>query len=147
MTIRYRAFEDGDYDAARSLWEATEGVGLSSADQRPAIERFLRRNPLLSRVAYDSERLVGTILVGHDGRRGFIHHLAVACSSRRQGIGRTLVREGLDGLAREGIEKCHLLVFADNPEGRAFWKTIGAEHRDALVIYSFPVPGTPGSVA
>ena len=136
MAIRYRAFEHDDYEAARSLWEATDGVGLSSADERGAIERFLDRNPGLSRVALEGYRLVGAVLVGHDGRRGLIHHLAVSPSCRRRGVGRTLVREGLQGLAREGIEKCHLLVYLDNPEGRAFWEAIGAEHRDALTIYS-----------
>jgi putative acetyltransferase len=123
MPIHYRAFEHDDYTAARALWEATDGVGLSSADERPAIERFLDRNPGLSRVAVDGERLVGAILGGHDGRRG---------------VARILVREGLEGLAREGVEKCHPLTFQHNPEGRAFWAAIGAEHRDALAVYSLP---------
>ena len=138
MLIELRPFEDRDYDAARALWEATEGVGLSDADERPAIESFLLRNPGLSLVACVDSRIVGTILVGHDGRRGLIHHLAVADSARRMGVGRRLVRQGLAALAQAGIRKCHLLVFADNVPGRAFWAAAGAEHRDGLAIYSLP---------
>jgi putative acetyltransferase len=138
MSIEIRVFEMSDYLAARALWEVTEGVGLSAADERPGIEQFLARNPGLSLVAVREGRLVGTILVGHDGRRGLIHHLAIALSARRSGLGTRLVREALDGLARAGVQKCHLLVFADNTSGRAFWSAVGAEHRDTLTIYSLP---------
>jgi putative acetyltransferase len=138
MSIEIRVFEMSDYPAARALWEMTEGVGLSAADERPGIEQFLARNPGLSLVAVREGGLVGTILVGHDGRRGLIHHLAIAASARRSGLGTRLVREALEGLARAGIQKCHLLVFSDNRAGRAFWSAIAAEHRDTLTIYSLP---------
>ena len=141
MSVELRPFESQHYTQARALWEATEGVGLSDADAQPEIEKFLARNPGLSLVALSKGRVVGTILVGHDGRRGLIHHLAVAASARRVGVGRRLVGEGLAALARAGVRKCHLLVFADNAAGRAFWAAIGAEHRDALAIYSLATPG------
>nr|WP_221439486.1 GNAT family N-acetyltransferase [Roseateles oligotrophus] len=83
--------------------------------------------------------VLGTILVGHDGRRGLIHHLAVASESQRKGIGTSLVHEGLRRLRAVGIQKCHLLVYADNVCGRAFLERVGAEHRDALAIYSLLV--------
>jgi putative acetyltransferase len=138
MAITIQRFEPHYYPAARHLWEATEGVGLSAADSAEAIMAFLTRNPGLSFVALQDEQLVGTILVGHDGRRGLIHHLAVAAAARRQGIGAMLVREGLAALDRNGIQKCHLFVFADNTAAHAFWQAIGAEQRTSLVIYSLP---------
>src|SRR5579871_722647 len=98
-------FEMHHYPAALALWERTEGVGLSDADSQPAIERYLARNPGLSFVAMVEGQLVGTILVGHDGRRGFIHRLAVASEHRRQGIAQSLVRLGLSALADAGIQK------------------------------------------
>jgi len=124
------------YALARALWERTPGVGLGDADESPAIARFLDRNPGLSLVACAQERLVGTVLVGHDGRRGLIHHLAVDDGARRRGIGRCLVESALRGLASAGIAKCHLLVFADNAAGRAFWAAVGATSRDDLAICS-----------
>jgi ribosomal protein S18 acetylase RimI-like enzyme len=139
MGIEIRPFSAADYARARSLWEATEGVGLSAADDEGAILGFLDRNPGLSFVGMDGERLAGTILVGHDGRRGLIHHLAVAGAYRRQGLGNLLVGEGLAALRRAGIHKCHLLVFAENTGGRAFWEAVGAEHRESLTSYSLDV--------
>ena len=140
MTISIRVFEPHHYSAARSLWETTEGVGLSDADSQRGIEQFLERNPGMSFVAIRDNQLVATILVGHDGRRGLIHHLAVAASARRQGVGAALVREGLAALSHAGVQKCHLLIFSNNLSGRLFWQSVGAEHRESLVIYSLPTP-------
>jgi ribosomal protein S18 acetylase RimI-like enzyme len=90
----------------------------------------------MSFVATVGDEIVGTILVGHDGRRGLIHHLAVEPASRRNGIGRGLVRRAIDALRAAGIDKAHLLVFANNKEGRAFWEKIGAAERVELVLFS-----------
>ena len=70
MPIHLEPFSDNHYAAARALWEATDGVGLSGADSEASIAQFLARNPGTSDVALDDAKLVATILVGHDGRRG-----------------------------------------------------------------------------
>lgn len=137
--IEIVAFESEHCDSARALWERTPGVGLSDADEPDAIGRFLERNRGLSLVAVERGTVIGTILVGHDGRRGLIHHLAVARANRRRGIGRRLVGEAMRRLREAGIRKCHLLVFANNTDGRAFWTGVGAEHRDTLSVYSLGV--------
>ena len=131
-----RPFLPADIAAARDLWQATPGVGLSTADEPAALESFLDRNPGTSFVAESDGRLTGTILVGYDGRRGLIHHLAVAADCGRSGLGRRLVEAGLAALHRAGIEKCHLMVFTDNAEGAAFWASVGAKRRGELALYS-----------
>jgi len=136
MSLDIRAFEAADHAGAHALWASTEGVGLSDADSLENVRRFLQRNPGLSLVATDAGVLVATILCGHDGRRGLIHHLAVASSHRRRGLGRELVQRALAALRQEGIQKCHLLVFRENVWGRAFWNSIGAEERTTLGIFS-----------
>ena len=136
MTLR--TFLPADIPAARALWQATPGVGLSAADEPAALVAFLARNPGTSFVAESEGRLTGTILVGHDGRRGLIHHLAVATDQRRSGLGRRLVAAGLAALHAQGIDKCHLMVFADNAQGAAFWTGIGAIRRGELDLYSLP---------
>lgn len=136
MTLR--PFLATDIPSARALWQATPGVGLSAADAPDALEAFLARNPGTSFVAESAGCLSGTILVGHDGRRGLIHHLAVATDQRRTGLGRALVEAGLAALHAQGIGKCHLMVFADNAEGAAFWTAIGATRRAELDLYSLP---------
>jgi ribosomal protein S18 acetylase RimI-like enzyme len=127
-----------DYPAVYKLWQATEGVGLSMADEAPAIAAHLARNPGLSFVAASpGDAPVGTILGGHDGRRGYIHHLAVAPAYRRQGTGRALVARCLEGLEAEGIHKCHLFIYGENETGRAFWEALGWQLRHDIQIMSY----------
>ena len=124
------------YDAVLSLWQAVEGVGLSDADSREGIARFLAHNPGLSFLAYIGETLAGAVLSGHDGRRGYIHHLAVQPAYRRQGLGQTLVEQCLAALAQAGIDKCHLFVFKQNTTALQFWQRTGWTERVELVIMS-----------
>ena len=134
--MKIRPFELSDYAAARALWERSDGVGRSAADEQPAIDRFLVRNPRLSFVATIDDELAGTILCGHDGRRGLVHHLVTAAHHRRRGVGKALLEHGLDALRGEGIDKCHLLVFRSNEEGMAFWRSVGAKERLDLALFS-----------
>jgi len=136
MSIVIREMTIQDYDEVLALWQTSEGVGLSDADSEESVARYLERNPGLSFVACDGEHLVGAILCGHDGRRGYIHHLAVSESHRRQGLGRALVERCLSALRQAGIDKCHLFVFADNRDTIAFWKGIGWTQRVELVMMS-----------
>ena len=126
-----------DYEEVYALWAATQGIGLSAADERDAITRYLARNPGMSFVARDEQgRLAGAVLCGHDGRRGFLHHLAVRPDCRGHGTGRALAERCLAALSKEGITKCHLFVYGANQGGRAFWEKIGWNERTTLVIMS-----------
>ncbi len=138
-----REFTMADYDAAYALWKRTEGIGLSQADERQNIERFLRANPGMSFVAEDGGRLVGAILCGSDSRRGYLHHLAVDGSRRRSGIGSRLVERCLEALAEIGMRKCHIFVVSDNEDGKRFWSKVGWEERTTLVIMSHDVGSGP----
>ncbi len=124
-----------DYDAVMALWHATEGMGLGDSDSRSSIAVFLERNPGLSRVIEGPDGgVVGALLCGHDGRRGYLHHLAVARSHRRQGLGALLVDACLADLKALGIPKCNLFLFAYNLPGRDFWISEGWKARDDLVV-------------
>ncbi len=125
-----------DYEPVMELWHGASGVGLSGADEKQNIRTYLERNPGLSFVAKDGDgRVAAAVLAGHDGRRGFLHHLAVAESHRRKGLGRILVERCLNQLQRIGIQKCHGFIFADNNGGLEFWKAVGwGERMDLKVI-------------
>jgi ribosomal protein S18 acetylase RimI-like enzyme len=134
-----------DYDDILTLWRQCPGMGLSGADSRAGLERFLARNPGLSWVFRAGGRIVASALCGHDGRRGFLYHVAVAPDRRGRGLGRRLVARCLERLAREGIEKCHLFVYQDNLGGLEFWKALGWERRQDLALYSRDLPSeVPG---
>jgi putative acetyltransferase len=109
---------------------------LSGADSRDCIETYLQRNPGMSFVACSQDKIIGAILAGHDGRRGYIHHLAVHPRYRRLGIGRILVQHSLDALAKAGIQKCHLFLLNDNTGGLRFWQSAGWTFRKELNLVS-----------
>lgn len=130
------AFDMQAYDDVYALWQRCEGVGLSGADSRNNIAAYLTRNPGLSFTAWYGESVIGAILCGHDGRRGYIHHLAVDEKYRRQGIGRRLVDRGLSVLKESGIQKCHLFIFHLNQAGIRFWESCGWTFRQDIRVMS-----------
>ena len=123
-----------DYDEVIALWRICEGIGLSAADERDAIGAYLTRNPGMGFVAVAGGQIVGAVLAGHDGRRGYLHHLAVTPTWRHRGIGRALVDASLDRLKAAGLQKCNLLLYARNKAGRAFWEKHGWAAREDLVL-------------
>lgn len=145
MPALIRPLTAADYQAVRTLWESCEGVGLNDADRPAALRAYLERNPGMSFVACRANAVVGAVLCGHDGRRGYLNHLAVAPSFRRRGLARRLVAHSLEALEKAGIGKCHLFIFSANPEGRRFWQKIGWDLRDDLVVASHTLapPPTP----
>jgi len=133
---RILPFTEEHIPGALELWGETEHIGLSSADEPNALTAFLARNPGLSFVATDVGAIVGTVLCGHDGRRGYVHHLAVASSERRNHLGRSLLDHSLEALRRAGITKCHAFVFHANPYAEHFWQPEGWMRRNDLLVYS-----------
>ncbi|TWH47708.1 GNAT family N-acetyltransferase [Sporomusa sp. KB1] len=132
--IREMSIED--YAKVMALWSSIEGLALGDADTQRNISRFLKRNAGLCFVAENERQVVGAILCGHDGRRGYLHHLAVSPSYRKNGIARRLVANCLNKLTEEGISKCHLFVFANNQQGMDFWQHIGFHKRNDINIFS-----------
>ncbi|GEN27124.1 N-acetyltransferase [Halovibrio variabilis] len=133
----YRTMTINDYDAAIALWGESEGVRLRDADSREGIEKYLLRNPGLSFVAEVEGGLVGTIMAGHDGKRGYIQHLSVANSHRRAGIATQLVNLCLEALKNEGILKSHLMILPENEAAKKFWANQGWACRSDIQLYSF----------
>jgi ribosomal protein S18 acetylase RimI-like enzyme len=122
-----------DYEKVYALWMSCKNMGFNNLDDsREGIAKYLRRNPATCFVAEQGEKIVGVILSGHDGRRGLIHHLAVAEDCRRQGIAAELLRHAEDSLKAEGINKIALFVFNRNEAGNAFWEKQGYTRREDL---------------
>ena len=129
-------FLPADYDEVMALWSCTEGLTLREVDSREAIGRYLARNPGLSLVARDDGQLVGAVLTGTDGRRGYRQHLAVAPSHRGRGLGRALAERAVGALRAVGIRKCHLMVRQENADARAFWTRLGWNERADITLMS-----------
>lgn len=132
MEIRKMKIED--YEAVYQLWLSCKGMGLNSVDDsRDGIEKFLHRNPDTCFVAEKDSKIVGVILGGNDGRRGYIHHTAVSPDQRRQGIASKLVDAVMTAFKNIGITKVALVVFDRNADGNAFWEKSGFSVREDLV--------------
>ncbi|RIE01660.1 GNAT family N-acetyltransferase [Cohnella faecalis] len=125
-----------DYDQMIELWSSIDGLALSEADSRQNIEMYLNRNSRLSYVYEAEGDIVGTILSGHDGRRGYIYHVAVKQEFRKQGIAQRLVDLSMGRLKEEGIDKCHIFVLDDNEAGQQFWSRTGWDKRSGFSVYS-----------
>lgn len=127
-----------DYDGVHDLWMTIKGFGIRSIDDaREGVERFLKRNPTTSVVAVEDGKIVGSILCGHDGRRGCMYHVCVHREYRRQGIGKSMVVMAMEALKEESISKVSLIAFTQNDIGNAFWNTIGWTERLDLNYYDF----------
>lgn len=98
---------------------------MEESDSKEAIAIYLRRNRDFCFVAYTGDQIVGTILCGHEGRRGILRHLAVRKNYRQADIARVLIERSLSALAKAGIMKCNLFVLNTNVEGRSFWEHLG----------------------
>jgi ribosomal protein S18 acetylase RimI-like enzyme len=132
--IKTREFFISDYDAAFELWQRVEGLEIAEGDDRQSVAHFLARNPGLSRVAMDRAAVIGIALCGHDGRRGYIYHLAVDPAYQARGVGKRLIDECLDGLRRAGLKRALILVANDNPRGRKFWLRYGWEEVPGPIV-------------
>ncbi len=132
--MNIRPLTPADYPRIYTLWRQTPGMGLNNLDDTPeGITRYLQRNPSTCFAAEEEGELMGVILSGHDGRRGFIYHLAVVEDWQRRGIGSALLQAALQALRAEGIHKAALVVMARNLKGNAFWEKVGFTPRPDLV--------------
>lgn len=133
----FREFALSDYDNAIALWMDTEGVQLRDADSKDSIAKYLARNPGLSFIAESDGQLIGTLMAGHDGRRGYLQHLAVAEQYRRMGIATELLTLALAALKAEGILKSHIHILAGNEHGKSYWQAQGWQKRSDIEIHSY----------
>lgn len=132
MFIRKMTIDD--YDAVYSLWMSCVGMGLNNLDDsKEGIDKFIQRNPDTCLVAECDSAILGVIMVGNDGRRGYIYHTAVHPDYRKQGIAKKLVDCAMNELSVLGINKVALVVFDRNKTGNAFWESQGFTVRNDLV--------------
>jgi len=126
--------EASDYESVYDLWTRTPGMGLRSLDDsKEGVQFFLNRNPNTNFVYKQDGKIVGIIMSGHDGRRGYIYHATVEKAYRKRGIASLLLENVINALKKEGIHKVALVAFSDNHLGNDFWEAHGFTSRPELV--------------
>lgn len=128
--------QESDYPKLLKLWEVAGCIAVRQTDTPEALAKFLQRNPSCNFAAYAGTRLVGAVLAGHDGWRGYLYHMAVKPGYRERGIGAQLVSASVGALKQQGVPKVHCLVKSDNLIAQQFWEACGFERRDELVDFS-----------
>ncbi|ELE6573021.1 GNAT family N-acetyltransferase [Vibrio parahaemolyticus] len=135
--VEIREMNIADYDDVIKLWGQTEGMSLRDADTKESINNYLIRNPNLSFVAVSGNEIVGAVLAGTDGRRGYLQHLAVSTNFRGKNLGRDLVSQAISALADVGVPKTHLFVYNENVNAQQFYEKLGWFPRDEVRMYSY----------
>ena len=141
--FEFRPMSLSDYEAVYTLFSKTPGVTVRDADSYETTRKYLERNPGLSFVATRGSGVVGCILCGHDGRRGYLQHLVVSEAYRGLGIATTLVSRCVEALEQLGIKKSHVDVLVTNTGAQVFWSRLGWEQRQDIYRYSFISTGGP----
>jgi ribosomal protein S18 acetylase RimI-like enzyme len=135
--MQLRSVTAADHPQLLALWSRTPGIQLRRDDEYAPFVAYLARNPELSLLLEHEGQVVGCLLVGHDGRRGYLQHLLVDEAFRGLGLARALLDEALARLARQGIGKSHVFVLRDAPEALSFWEAQpGWARRDDILVYS-----------
>jgi ribosomal protein S18 acetylase RimI-like enzyme len=133
-----------DYEAVFALWQAgAPGIEIRPSDGRSEVAKRCQRDRDLFLVAECQGRLVGVVMGGWDGRRGWIHHLAVAPDARGQGVAQALVIAVEDGMRAVGCLKVNLLVRQSNDAARRLYDRLGyGETPDMIVMGKELAPAT-----
>jgi len=131
VALTIRPFTTDDQEAVIALWQACRLV-VPQNDPAGDIRAKVSFQPELFLVAIQDERLVGTIMIGYEGHRGWINYLAVAPDQRRQGIGRTLIGAAEAALRALGCSKINLQVRRSNSDVIAFYRTMGFREDDVI---------------
>jgi ribosomal protein S18 acetylase RimI-like enzyme len=129
-------FNMKDYNTIINLWKKAE-INVGSSDTKEEIEKMLKRNPNLFLVGKINEKIIAVVLGGYDGRRGYVHHLAVDPKYQRKGYGCKLMSELMLRFKLMRIHKIHLFIEKYNISVINFYKKLGWEIREDLVMMSY----------
>jgi len=136
MSIVIRRMEVSDVPASIELWKNMKGLAIRGSDNIRDLSEHVKMNRMHNFVAISNGQLIGTVLGGFDGRRGYIYHLAVHENFRRKNTGKELMERCFQSFKQLNVSKCHMMVLKDNTEAMEFYSKIGCELRTDLVVYS-----------
>jgi ribosomal protein S18 acetylase RimI-like enzyme len=124
MVGEIRPYRDSDLGAVVDLWQACD---LTRPWNPPARDIAFCRSSGHGEifVAEADGGIIGTVMAGHDGHRGWVYYLAVDPARRRDGLGRRLVAQAEDWLATQGVPKLMLVIRDTNTAVQAFYERLG----------------------
>jgi len=124
------------YDDVIQIWK-TSGISVGSSDEREEIRRVLHKNPGLFLVGLIDKKVIAVVIGASDGRRGYVHHLAVSPDYQNKGYGRKIMEELHERFRNLNVHKVHLFIEKYNEDVINFYKKLGWEIRDDLIMMSY----------
>ena len=135
LKVRVKRFQASDYVLVAKLWKRA-GLRVRRGDDKESILRKMKRDPELFLVASRNGVMIGTVIGGWDGRRGWIYHLAVDPKQQRIGVGKFLVRELENRMRRKKVPKVNALVYNANRVSLSFFRKMGYGEERGLTMVS-----------
>ncbi len=134
--MKIRKFSMKHYEEAMKIWKKT-GLTITPSDDKKGIKIMIKRNPKLCLVGIMDKKVVATVMGGFDGRRGYVHHLAVDPALQKKGFGKTMLSELIKRFKRMNVYKIHLFVEKESSHVLDFYLKLGWEMRNDLIMMSF----------
>ncbi|MHC2383344.1 FAD/FMN-containing dehydrogenase/ribosomal protein S18 acetylase RimI-like enzyme [Bradyrhizobium liaoningense] len=131
--LAIRAIADADVEKVVALWQRC-GLTRPWNDPHADIALARRRDNSTVLVGRDNGAIVATVMVGHDGHRGWVYYVAVDPDSRKRGHGRVIMAAAEDWLRAAGIPKLQLLVRRENAQANAFYGSLGFEESTSVMF-------------
>jgi ribosomal protein S18 acetylase RimI-like enzyme len=129
------------YDKVIELWRKA-GINVGSSDTKEELGRMLQRNPHLFLIGKIDKKIISVVMGGFDGRRGYIHHLAVDPDYQRKGYGKQMIDELMKKFRDLQVHKVHLFIEKYNKSVIEFYSHLGWDIRDDLIMMSYiPIKG------
>ena len=124
------------YEEIVMLWRKA-GISVGSSDTREELERVLQRNPNLFLIGKLDNKVISVVSGGFDGRRGYVHHLAVDPDYQKKGYGKMIMDDLIEKFRKIGVHKIHLFIEKYNKNVVEFYRNLGWEIRDDLIMMSY----------
>jgi ribosomal protein S18 acetylase RimI-like enzyme len=135
MKLKIETFSWNHYDRVFDIWKRA-GIVLGPSDEKAELSRMIERNPNLFLIGAVNGKIMSVVAGGFDGRRGYVHHLAVDPEYQKRGYGKMLMNELLRRFRDMGVYKVHLFIHQDNKSVINFYQSLGWEKRDDLIMMS-----------
>ena len=129
-----RPYRDEDEAGVVHLWAEVLPSASPWNAANTVIAKKLTIQPELFFVAESDALIIGTVIAGYDGVRGWIHRLAVHPDHRRKGLATSLMEKAEAGLRMKGCTKLHLQVRGDNASVLAFYRSLGFHIEDRISL-------------
>jgi ribosomal protein S18 acetylase RimI-like enzyme len=136
IKMKIEKFKIEYYDEVVGLWRKA-GVEIVSSDTIDEVTRVLNRNPDLFLIGKLHEKVIAVVIGAFDGRRGYVHHLAVDPDYQKMGYGKTIMEALIEQFRTKNIQKVHLFIEKSNKSVIKFYSNLGWDMRADLIMMSF----------